>query len=193
MDAVRKSCVNFAGVYKLRISAGACLSVGGVRNRCKDNEFLRKNIPPVYRVKNFDMKRALFLLAIAGLGACTSSHVPADYDPEECDALSVRIDGRDSLSQADYAAMIGQSEAILRYLTEQSARISELPDSLRNDAWRELQADPEYLERFGYMFTLGSTLYQADASGRLDEKNSRAFAALDEYNSRLAEYSDRSN
>lgn len=141
----------------------------------------------------FDMKKILFIVAVLGLAACSGGHRAAEYDADECDALALRIDSRDSLTQQDYAGMIAQSEAILVYLIDESRRISELPDSVRNGEWRMLQADPEYLERFGYMFTLGSALYQAEAAGRLDAANSRAFAALDEYNTRLAEYSDRSN
>ena len=52
-------------------------------------------------------------------------------------------------------------------------------------------AEPEYLERFGYMFTLGSALYQAEIRGRLNEDNAEAYGALDDYNSLLADYTDR--
>lgn len=133
---------------------------------------------------------AAILLASCGR---STDRIEAEYSADTCDELAVRIDARDSLSQDDYAEMIHQSEAIMAYLVEQSRLISEMPDSLRAQAWRELQATPEYLERFGYMFTLGSTLYQADSDGRLDKKNADAFAALDRYNAQLAEYSDRAN
>lgn len=129
------------------------------------------------------------------LAACgrSNSRIEAEYSSDVCDELAVRIDARDSLTQSDYAEMIRQSEAIMAYLVQQSRRISELPDSVRSHAWRELQADPDYLERFGYMFTLGSTLYQADSDGRLDKTNAADFADLDRYNAQLAEYSDRAN
>ena len=52
-------------------------------------------------------------------------------------------------------------------------------------------ADPEYMERFSFMFTLGSALYQADADGRLDENNRGLYKKLDRYNQELAEYSER--
>ena len=41
------------------------------------------------------------------------------------------------------------------------------------------------------MFTLGSALYQADINGKLDKDNAEAYEALDEYNSKLADYTDR--
>ena len=47
------------------------------------------------------------------------------------------------------------------------------------------------MERFGYMFTLGSALYQADADGKLDAENKKRYDALDKYNRELAEYSER--
>ena len=117
--------------------------------------------------------------------------VPAGYDSELCAALSVKIEGRDSLSQVDYAMMIAQNEAVLQYLIDRTSKLSELPDSCRYTAWRMLTSDPEYLERFGHMFTIGSALYQADMSGRLDEDNAEAYAALDDYNVKLADYTDR--
>lgn len=147
-------------------------------------------------VINIDMKKLIISVSvILLLSACgrSAGRAEAEYSSEVCDELAVRIDSRDSLSQADYAEMIRQSEAIMAYLVDQSRRISEMPDSLRAHAWRELQADPEYLERFGYMFTLGSTLYQADSDGRLDKTNAADFADLDRYNAQLAEYSDRAN
>jgi hypothetical protein len=132
------------------------------------------------------------VLLAAGLASCGSDaewHRP--YDSAVCEELSVKIDGRDSLTQADYTAMIAQSEGILKYLIEKSEDIGSLPDSSRTCAWRELLADDEYLERFSYMFTLGSALYQADSEGRLDKDNKRHYADLDRYNERLAAISDR--
>lgn len=120
-----------------------------------------------------------------------SVSVPKGYDPDVCAGLSVKIEDRDSLTQDDYARMIAQNEAILQYLIDRTSKISELPDSSRYTAWRMLISEPEYLERFGYMFTIGSALYQADMSGRLDEDNAEAYAALDDYNVKLADYTDR--
>lgn len=142
------------------------------------------------------MKKLIITISAAiALAACgrSADRIEAEYSADTCDELAVRIDRRDSLSQDDYAEMIRQSEAIMAYLVAQSRRISEMPDSLRSQAWRELQADPEYLERFGYMFTLGSTLYQADSDGRLGKTNAADFANLDRYNAQLADYSDRAN
>lgn len=87
--------------------------------------------------------------------------------------------------------MIAQNEDILKYIIERSRDISEMPDSVRSGAWRDLLSDPEYLERFSYMFTLGSTLYQADVDGLLDEDNAKHYAELDRYNEDLVAITDR--
>lgn len=113
------------------------------------------------------------------------------YDPEVCDALAMKIERRDSLTQSDYGAMIVQNEHILKYLIENSERVEELPAEERYEASRELLADPEYMERFSYLFTLGSALYNADAGGKLDRKNREAYKNLDKYNERFAGITDR--
>ncbi len=41
------------------------------------------------------------------------------------------------------------------------------------------------------MFTIGSALYQADINGKLDDDNREAYASLDDYNTKLADYTDR--
>ena len=41
------------------------------------------------------------------------------------------------------------------------------------------------------MFTLGSSLYQADADGLLDKENADHYAELDRYNADLAAITDR--
>ena len=140
------------------------------------------------------MKKILFILpvlAVALFCGCSGREVSTDYNGELCENLAMRIESRDSLPQLDYAEMIGQNEAILKYLIEQAERLSEEPDSLRNGEWRLLTADPVYMERFGYMFTLGSALYSARLEGLLDEENIDAYDALDKYNERLADYADR--
>ncbi len=124
------------------------------------------------------------------LAACSGA---PDYDPALCEELAVKIERHDSLSQKEYAAMIGQNEAILRYLIDQSKSIAGEPQDERSGSWRRLLADPEYMERFSYMFTLGSALYQADAEGRLDDDNKRLYGGLDRYNHELADYSDSNN
>lgn len=140
------------------------------------------------KMKNPIIPLVLFL--VAATAACSHDDWHRSYDAEECNRLATMIDSRDSLSQSDYTAMIAQSEDILKFLIERTKEVSAEPDSLRPGAWRQLLADPDYLERFGYMFTLGSALYQADTSGRLDSDNARRFASLDNYNHVLAELCD---
>lgn len=130
---------------------------------------------------------ALFILVLA----CCSGGAGAAYDSGLCHDLSIKIESRDSLTSKDYSEMISQDEAILQYLVERTKEISELPDSVRSNAWRNLTANPEYLERFGYMFTLGSALYSAERNGSLDKSNSKKFEALDRYNEDLIRYSER--
>lgn len=120
-----------------------------------------------------------------------SGQIASDYDGNLCRDLSVKIENRDSLSQSDYAEMIAQNKAILQYLVNSTKEISELPDSIRNHRWRLLTATPEYLEKFGYMFTIGSSLYRADNAGLLDKKNAKEYHDLDRYNEDLAKYSER--
>lgn len=140
------------------------------------------------------MKKILLILALLPLimiSCGKHAGIPKGYDAEECSRLSTLIERHDTLSQRDYSCMIAQNEAILQYLIDRTKQISELPDSCRYPAWRTLTAEPEYLERFGYMFTIGSALYQADINGKLDEDNREAYASLDDYNSKLADYTDR--
>lgn len=138
------------------------------------------------------MKSSHIVVALATflLSACSASDWHRDYDAEICNSLAVKIDGHQPLTQDDYASMIAQNEDILKYIIDRSRRISDMPDSVRAGAWRDLLADPEYLERFSYMFTLGSTLYQADADGLLDSENARRYAELDRYNADLAAIND---
>lgn len=139
------------------------------------------------------MKSAVIFAAFAALllsVACSSDDWHRDYDARLCDELAVKIDSRAPLSQEDYTAMIAQSEDILKYVIERSRTIGDMPDSVRQGAWRDLLADPEYLERFGYMFTLGTALYQANVDGALDKKNLARYAELDKYNADLAAVTD---
>lgn len=132
----------------------------------------------------------LFAALILALAGCSGGSSTA-YDSELCSELSVKIERRDSLSQKDYSKMIGQDEAILKYIVARSKEIAALPDSSRVGAWRALTADPEYLERFGYLFTIGSALYNAERKGTLNSSNARRYAALDKYNEDLTAYSER--
>lgn len=141
------------------------------------------------------MKHLFYIILTALLPilpSCSNSgQIASDYDGNLCRELSVKIENRDSLSQNDYAEMIVQNKAILQYLVNCSKEISELPDSVRNQRWRLLTATPEYLEKFGYMFTIGSSLYRADNAGLLDKNNSKEYRELDRYNEDLAKYSER--
>lgn len=137
------------------------------------------------------LKKLTYLIILLLLTACGGREIDSTYSSSTCEELAVMIEQRDSISQEQYTAMIGQNEAILKYLVSQSKRIAEQPDSLRQDSWRELYADPEYMERFGYMFTLGSALFQAQLAGKLDKYNQRQYDNLDKYNKELAEYSER--
>lgn len=134
----------------------------------------------------------IFASLIPTLPSCSNSgQVISGYDKDLCHDLSVKIENRDSLTQEDYAELIEQNRAILQYLVNCSKEISELPDSIRNQRWRTLTATPEYLEKFGYMFTIGSSLYRADNAGLLDKENEKEYRSLDRYNEDLAKYSER--
>ncbi len=130
-------------------------------------------------------------IVLASFVVLLASCAGKGYDAAECNELSIKIERRDSLTQHDYRMMIDQSEQILKYLVDRSSTLEELPPDERYPAYRELLADPEYMERFSYLFTLGSALYQADESGRLDAANAERYVALDDYNTRFAEITDR--
>lgn len=129
---------------------------------------------------------ALFLLLAA---AC--SEAGRDYDSALCESLAVKVERHDSITQKDYRQMIEQSEQILGYLVGRSEHLIEMPADERYQAYRELLADPQYMERFSYLFTLGSALYDAEVTGCLDNKNREAYDKLDEYNERFSAISDR--
>jgi hypothetical protein len=140
--------------------------------------------------------KPVYSLAFLGLliaaTACSGEILDdASYDNDVCEDLAVKIERHDSISQPEYEQMICQNAAILRFLIEKSRKIAEEPQGDRPNSWRDLLADPEYMERFSYMFTLGSALYQAEVDGRLDEKNTKLYKKLDRYNQELVEYSER--
>lgn len=142
------------------------------------------------------MRQIVLLLLAIGIITLVScgggnSVATVSYDGELCGRLANKVERNDSLSQQEYGQMIEQNEQILIYLVEQSTRLTELPEGERYGAYRELLADPAYMERFGYLFTLGSALYKADVEGWLNAENSAAYDALDEYNTRFSELSDR--
>ncbi|MBD5183237.1 MAG: hypothetical protein HDS99_05535 [Bacteroidales bacterium] len=144
------------------------------------------------------MKRSFFaisLLCALLLDACNDKNgdYSDQYNPEVCNDLAVRIDHRDSLSQADYTAMIGQTEAIIKYLISEHKRIEAEPQDEHASDWRVLYSDPDYMERFGYFFTLGSALYRADTKHLFDSRNQRLYKTLDDYNTELASVSIHSN
>lgn len=136
------------------------------------------------------MKQIPAIIISTLLVCLTACHRSASYDAEKCRELAVKVERNDSLTQKEYSAMIDQNEAILVYLIERNKEIKDLPREERSKAWREMLAQPEYMERFSYMFTLGSGLYNASVSGKLDDGNKDRYDDLDRYNKELADYSD---
>ena len=113
------------------------------------------------------------------------------YDATLCHSLALKVERHEDLTQRDYQLMISQNEQILKYLVDQAEQIDHTPEIDRGQAWRSLTANPDYMERFGYLFTLGSALYDANLNGLLDEANASRYHDLDEYNERLGDYSER--
>lgn len=138
------------------------------------------------------MRKIISIIAAVALAAAMwQCSTPApDYDAEACRRLATAIEKRDSITPDMYAEMIGQDQAILVYLVGRAEQLADLPDSLRYGAYRAMVAEPEYLERFGYLFTLGSALYQAQLDGRLKGRNLKRYEALDRYNEQLASFAD---
>lgn len=131
------------------------------------------------------------MMAVATACSHDSSDAGAGYDPDLCEALAVKIERHDTLSQEDYASMIDQNEEILKYIVAENERVAQMAPESRYQATRELRANPEYMERFGYLFTIGSALFQAESEGKLDQSNAAAYAALDYYNESLARVSEQ--
>lgn len=114
------------------------------------------------------------------------------YDRSLCQDLSDRIVRDDSLSQDDYAAMLDQYESILKYMIDRADDIIATEDETeRQELSRALRSDEDYLERFGFMFTFGSTLYQADVRNQLDDANSAAYRSLESYSDEFARRSEQ--
>lgn len=133
------------------------------------------------------------VMAFAAVSSCSENggSGPRDYDSEVCEQLAMKVERRDSLTQHDYAVMIHQNEEILKYIVAANQHVADLPQDERIAASRALKADPEYMQRFGFLFTLGSALYQAETRGWLDESNARAYTELDHYNESLARVSEK--
>lgn len=133
------------------------------------------------------MKTAIVIFCISialALASCTSNR----YDSLTCDRLTEKIERRDSLSQKDYKLMIGQSCAILEYLVEKTESVDRIEDpDERHQASKLLHADPEFMQRFGHLFTFSSILYQADLAGKLDEDNIRRYHDLEEWSDKFAD------
>ena len=90
----------------------------------------------------------LFLVSGLMMSSCSKG-----YDPDLCYRLSDRIMREQPLDQHDYAEMLVQYEAILKYLIDRSDEIIALDsDSEKDRMRRELRADDDYLQRFSYMF-----------------------------------------
>lgn len=130
---------------------------------------------------------AVVVLLILGLSACSGVGESDTYSSEVCETLAIKVERHDSLTQNDYAQMIEQSEQILRHLVDKSHQIKDLTEEERAGKIRWIFADHDCLEQFGYLFTLGTALYQANEAGMLDSANERKYHKLDKYNSELAE------
>ena len=65
----------------------------------------------------------LFIIILLGLAAyaCGNDEATAQYDSETCEALAVKVERREAISQEEYCEMIGQNEAILRYLIDRKS------------------------------------------------------------------------
>ena len=131
------------------------------------------------------------VLAAALLCVASCGHSAPTYDAGLCQKLAEQIDRRQQLTQEDYSSMIQQNIAILQYLIDKNKAVAATPEADRPDEWSRLVHDEDYMERFGYLFTIGSALYQADSDGLLDEANRKAYAEVDRYNSELARYHRR--
>lgn len=132
---------------------------------------------------------ATICLTAVMLAFCACSQ--ASYSHDTCLNLSEKIERGESLSQKDYSSMIAQSKAILEYLIDRTDQLSEISGTdERESAARELHADPEFMDRFGYLFTFSSCLYRAELAGNLDSGNLRDYQDLSEYNDRFAAMTD---
>lgn len=135
----------------------------------------------------------LFLCLLMGMligaliGACTRVKVDRTYSAEKCEALSVKIERCDSLTQTDYTDMIGQNEAILIYLAKYDNSATEVAGELSN-VWKEQLAAPEFVEKTGFLSTLDASLRQAETEGKLNKTNRKLYKSLNKYNKTLGKY-----
>ncbi len=131
------------------------------------------------------MNRFLLLLAVAvGLSASSCKET---YDQGVCQNLTDKIVCEKSLTQVDYAEMLEQYESILQYLIARADEvIAESDESAREALMLSMRSDEEYLRRFGYMFTFGSTLYQADVKNELDDDNHATYLRIGHYSDEFA-------
>lgn len=138
------------------------------------------------------MTRIYHLLLIAAIILTFScKHQEAqnsEYNSEVCNALALKIEQREDVSQDDYRQMIVQYEFILRYFVSCSDYLCELPEDRQELARRELLATPEYIERSAYLYTLGNALLIAEKQGMLNAENSTKLADLDEYNAQIIDF-----
>lgn len=134
------------------------------------------------------MKHFLYLIALVFPFVFMSCN--DGYDRSLCQSLSDKIVCDDSLSQDDYADMLDQYESILKYMIDRADDIIGTEDEAKRlELSRALRNDEDYLERFGFMFTFGSTLYQADVRNELDDANSATYRSLESY---VEEFANRS-
>lgn len=131
----------------------------------------------------------IFLSLFLALGLLVSS-CSKGYDADLCQSLSDKIVREQPLDQHDYAEMLFQYESILKYLISRADDVIALKNEDDRDALRQsLRNDEDYLQRFSYMFTFGSTLYQAEVRNELDAANLAAYHDLERY---CDEFADRS-
>ena len=136
------------------------------------------------------MKNRLIIPALLCIGLLVAS-CSSGYDSKVCEKLSGKIVRSESLTQDDYDQMLKQHESILKYLISRVEDIVDEDDQEnREKLMQDMRNDNEYLKRFGYMFTFGSTLYQAEVNNVLDAKNQNTYNALNRYAEEFARLSE---
>lgn len=136
------------------------------------------------------MNRFIVLIYIIACNLLFAS-CSSGYDMSVCERLSDKIVREEPLSQDDYEDMLVQYESILKYLIDRADDVIDEDDSdKRAELQQRMRNDDEYLKRFSYMFTFGSTLYQADVNKSLDAKNLNTYRSLERYADEFARRSE---
>lgn len=122
-------------------------------------------------MNNNSLNKAITAIAILLSAVCISS-CATGYDAEICRSLSEKVNRHEKFDQKEYHEMIAQYNDILSYMIAKTEQLSAIPDNFeRREKADKLKQDPEYMERFNYMLTLGSVLYRADVNSLLDMDN----------------------